>query len=104
MHNEEPRKRLTGGRAFLRLILPPQGVYFAIEITERGIWLHTAFKDIPSLHAHLIACDGLGRTMYHACAAFRDPRVWDPRKNDGKAGWAWPPHTNAPPLTAFCGH
>jgi hypothetical protein len=88
----------TDGLAFLRMILPPQGSYFAVEITERGIWLHTAFKDIPSLYAHLIACDELGRTMYFAVAAFREPRVWNPNKLNKRTGrkgaWEWRPHSN----------
>jgi hypothetical protein len=84
----------TDGLAFLRLILPGQGWYFAGEKVADGSYRHTAFNDIPRLYAFLVYQSSLGRTMYHACAAFREPRVWNPRKNKGKGGWSWRIHDN----------
>ncbi len=65
--------------AFLRKILPPQGVYYAATpksfVDKAGktvtYYGHVAFHDIPALANEMLAKDSLGITQYHACSAFK---------------------------------
>jgi hypothetical protein len=82
--------------------LPPQGVYFAVEIRKnkagKDVYVHTAFRDTSALHAFLMCEDANGKTMYFAVAAFSEPRVWDPNKLNKRTGekgaWTWRTHSN----------
>jgi putative DNA primase/helicase len=62
---------------FLQLILPEKGVYalFVVEGTRK----HVGFAStIPELWQTIKAADAAGHTVYHACAAYKEPRH-DPR-------------------------
>lgn len=65
--------------AFLRKILPASGIYYSAtpKTFEKAgqtkpYMAHRAFTDIVALAEHMLAQDGVGNTMYHACAAFKE--------------------------------
>jgi hypothetical protein len=94
----------TDGLAFLRTVLPAQGIYFAVEIRKskdgkEDIYVHTAFLDIQSLHAFFMCADATSEgTLYFAVAAFRELRVWNPNKLNKRTGtkgaWSRRTHSN----------
>jgi len=55
---------------FLTLILPREGLYVATVFTEKRVTNH--FHDtVASLTTDIHHADGMGRTVYHACASYR---------------------------------
>lgn len=74
--------------AFLRCVLPAEGWYCAVSFdtaTPRpGIDFprQQFFATIEELAQAVVAHDAAGRTVYHACAAFKDPRAPHPRASD----------------------
>lgn len=72
--------------AFLRCVLPAEGFYVAVIFDtphpRPGIDLprQIVCETIDELTRVLLANDAAGRTVYHACASFKDPRgAVDPR-------------------------
>jgi Virulence-associated protein E len=54
----------------LKLVLPPEGVYFAGVKTKRGAWKDTHHSTIEPLCAHLFEADRAGGDAYFAVASF----------------------------------
>jgi hypothetical protein len=55
---------------FLKLVLPPEGVYFAGVKTKRGAWKDTHQSTIEDLCTHLFEADRAGGDAYFAVASF----------------------------------
>ena len=56
--------------AFLTCVLPPEGQYCAVVFNPKP-W-HQFFETIGQLADFILQQDQLGRTVYHACASFRE--------------------------------
>ncbi len=63
---------------FLQTILPTGGYKYAAIWHDRpdhprgGFFIHQAFSDIDDLADHIATAAGRGRTVYHACASFKE--------------------------------
>jgi hypothetical protein len=73
---------MTSALAFLERILPAEGYKCATVFHERRVW-NKFFPTIAELANFISVQDGLGRTVYHACAAFGTP---DSRKQSNAIG------------------
>ena len=61
-------------RQFLSYILPHEGVYYAIAIRPDGRVAHVPCEGIDTLASKLLQLDRTpGLSVYHACAAYRNP-------------------------------
>ena len=58
-------------RQFLKLLLPPEGVYFSGVKTKHGVWIDkTPHETIEGLRAHLVEADRSGGEAFFAVASF----------------------------------
>ena len=73
---------MTSALAFLERILPVEGYKCALVIDHERKW-NTFFPTVAELAQFISVQDGLGRTAYHACAAFGTP---DSRKQSNAIG------------------
>lgn len=67
---------------FFRHILPGTGHYVLAWVPRAGGkgFRHVLTDDFDELAAAAERLDAQGHTVYHACAAYREKRVWDSRK------------------------
>lgn len=73
---------MTTALAFLERILPEDGYKCATVFNEGKVW-NKFFSNVSELAAFILNQDALGRTVYHACAAFGTP---DSRKQSNALG------------------
>lgn len=67
--------------AFLRAVLPDAGLYASWTNVDGVRSYNNVFRDIESLASHILAEDGRGKTVYHACSSFANERgIWNARK------------------------
>jgi len=59
---------------FLRLVLPEQGVYYAVEQHAKGM-RHTPCHSTDELAAEVARIDAKGGTSYFACAAYQQAQA-----------------------------
>jgi len=70
---------VTTAVEFLRAILPPEGCYIAVILKDKN-HVQIVCPTIEKLAQVIIKNDEAGRTVYHACASFKDPKgVWNER-------------------------
>ena len=60
----------TSAHQFLRWVLPEEGLKCAVVITDRRP-IQKFFTSTDELAAYVLTQDGLGHTVYHACASFK---------------------------------
>ena len=67
---------------FFRHILPTQGLYVLAwrERAGKQYFRHVVVDDIDKLATKAQQLDAAGHTVYHACASYKESRVWDDRK------------------------
>ena len=67
---------------FFRQILPTQGLYVLAwrERAGKQYFRHVVVDDIDKLATKAQQLDAAGHTVYHACASYKESRVWDDRK------------------------
>jgi hypothetical protein len=87
--------------AFLQLVLPPSGVYYAVSFTPQGKHLHYPHHDVASLSARLRSIDQQGLSAYHACGAFKEECYWEFSQKLQKDVRRYRTHVNARSAKAF---
>lgn len=73
---------MTTALEFLERILPAEGFKCATVFDDKRVF-NKFFATVPELEKFILAQDALGRTVYHACAAFGTP---DSRKQNNAIG------------------
>lgn len=74
---------------FLRQILPEEGYYCLAKPHPKGYFVHKVFERIDDLARVALALDNNFEDVYYAVASLKEPKVYDPAKNDGKGGYRY---------------
>jgi hypothetical protein len=81
-HNPSIQADAPVSKAFLALVLPTEGYKCAV-VLDGDRRRQKFFKTTDELANYILQQDGLGRTVYHACAVFKTP---DNRKSVNALG------------------
>jgi hypothetical protein len=82
---------------FLSHILPQQGVKFIVFVEPDQPWIHKPAEHVAVAADIATQADTAGRTVYHACATFKEPFVLSETEtySNGKPRKKYREHTNA---------
>jgi len=86
---------------FLDLILPDEGFYCLAKPHEKGYFVHRVFEHTSDMARVALELDQNLEDVYFAIASLKQPRVFDPAKNDGKGGYRYRTKSNIHSLKAI---
>jgi len=86
--------------SFLRRVWPEDGYYCLAKPHPDGYFTHRSFGSIQEAHDAALAMDSMQFDVYFTIAALKQPKVFDPAKNDGKGGYRYRTKANISSLKA----
>ena len=69
--------------------MPTEGYYCLAVPHPKGYFVHRVFDNVDDMSRTALEMDAQQHDVYFAVASLKQPRVFDPAKNDGKGGYRY---------------